>query len=73
MVPYSKSTATSSATTQFCLAFYEKFNLESVEQNLLLISRLILVALLQICGQQGSPALEMGMLNQHSHDWTFTS
>lgn len=51
-----------------CLSFYEKFNLESVEWDFLLINRLTLVGLLQIGGEQGSPALEMGILNQGSQD-----
>lgn len=53
-VPYSKSTATSSPTVQLYLSFYKKFYLESVEQDFLLISQLILVALLQTGGQQDS-------------------
>lgn len=69
MVPYSKSKAASSTTVQLCLSFYEKFYLERVERDFLLISQLFLVALL---GQQGSPALEMWILNQGSQDYTFT-
>lgn len=53
-VPYSKSTATSSPTVQLYLSFYKKSHLESLEQDFLLIRQLILVALLQIGGQQDS-------------------